>query len=275
MDILQEYRQDGIYLKHGVDAAPNDAAFPMHIHGTCEIYFFLAGKVEYLVEGTSYPLRPGSLLLMRPAESHKPKILASCCYERYNINFPLSLFANIDPEGRLMRPFLDRPLGRGNLYASAEFGDFPLQKMFHEMCYCEKDEYGKRLKILTRLLCMLDAVHKAYLKRGASEYMPPKCRSEEIVTYVNTNLLEDISVPMLAEHFFLSVSQFNRVFKAATGAAPWTYITVKRLTAAKEKIRGGASVQSAFECSGFGDYSTFYRAYTKHFGHAPTEDHII
>ena len=48
MDILQEYRQDGIYLKHGMDAAPNDAAFPMHIHGTCEIYFFLAGKVEYL-----------------------------------------------------------------------------------------------------------------------------------------------------------------------------------------------------------------------------------
>lgn len=274
MDILRQYRQDDIYLKHAVTDAPNDATFRMHIHETCEIYFFLAGKVEYLVEGTSYPLRSGSLLLIRPAESHKPRILESRCYDRYNINFPLSLFESIDPDGRLMRPFTDRPLGRGNLYTAAELGDLPLQKIFHEMCYCEEDAYGKRLKVLTDLLCMMDAVHKAYLKRGAAEYMPPTCRTEEIVAYVNAHLFEDISIPMLAEHFFLSASQFNRVFKAATGAAPWTYITVKRLTAAKEKIRSGTSVQSAFESSGFGDYSAFYRAYTKHFGHAPTEDAV-
>lgn len=272
MDILQEYKKKGIYVKHAVTEAPSDADFPMHIHGTCEIYFFLAGKVEYLVEGTSYPLRSGSLLLMRPAESHKPRILTPLGYERYNINFPLSLFADMDPEGRLMRPLTDRPLGRGNLYTSDELTDLPLQKLFFEMCYSDADEYGKRLKIRTNLWRILDAVYQAYLQRGAAEYTPPACRNEEIVAYVNAHLSEDLSIPLLAEHFFLSPSQFNRVFKAATGAAPWTYITAKRLTAAKEKIHGGTSVQSAFEGSGFGDYSAFYRAYTKHFGHAPTED---
>lgn len=274
MDILREYRQGSIYLKHAVTDSPKDAVFPMHLHDTCEMYFFLTGKVEYLVEGSSYPLRSGSLLLMRPSETHKPKILESRVYERYNVNFPLSLFENMDPEGRLMRPFADRPLGRGNLYTPAELGDFPFEKMFHEMCYSEADGYGKRLNILTHLLCMLSAVQKAYVKRGAAAYTPPACRTEEIVAYVNAHLFEDVSIPKLSEHFFLSESQFSRVFKAATGAAPWTYITAKRLNAAREKIRVGASAQSAFESSGFGDYSAFYRAYTKHFGHAPTEDSV-
>ena len=62
----------------------------------------------------------------------------------------------------------------------------------------------------------------------------PLKRNEEIVAYVNAHLSEDISIPLLAEHFFLSPSQFNRVFKAATGAAPWTYITAKRLTTAPQ-----------------------------------------
>ena len=140
------------------------------------------------------------------------------------------------------------------------------------MCYSTEDEYGKRLKVLTNLLHILDAVYQAYLQRGAAEYMPPACRTEEIVAYINAHLSDDISIPLLAEHFFLSPSQFNRVFKAAMGASPWAYITAKRLTTAREKIRGGDSVQSAFEGSGFCDYSAFYRAYTKHFGHAQTGD---
>lgn len=272
MDFLHEYKKNGLYLKHAVTETPCDDDFPMHIHGTCEIYLFVAGKVEYLVEGTSYPLRQGSLLLMRPAESHKPRILTSSRYERYNINFPLSIFEDIDPEGRLMRPFCDRPLGRGNLYTCDTLSDLPLQKLFFEMCYSSEDEYGKRLKFRTNLLRILDAVYRAYLERGASGYIQQGSRAEEIVAYVNAHLYEDVSIPCLAEHFFLSPSQFNRVFKSATGAAPWTYITVKRLTAARERIRGGEYVQSAAMGSGFSDYSSFYRAYIKHFGHAPTED---
>ena len=97
--------------------------------------------------------------------------------------------------------------------------------------------------------------------------------TERIVMYVNDHLTEDISVHQLAEHFYLSTSQFNRVFKQATGAAPWDYVIKKRLTLAKELLRNGASAQKAAELCGFRDYSVFYRAYTRHFGHAPKHSH--
>ena len=92
---------------------------------------------------------------------------------------------------------------------------------------------------------------------------------ERVVMYVNDHLTEDISVPELAEHFYLSVSQFNRVFKQATGAAPWDYVIKKRLTIAKELLRNGILAQEAAESCGFRDYSVFYRAFTRYFGYPP------
>ena len=45
-----------------------------------------------------------------------------------------------------------------------------------------------------------------------------------------------------------------------------------RVTLAKEKILQGNCAKTACEESGFNDYSSFYRAYTKHFGVSPSSD---
>ncbi len=270
MDILNEHRQNGIYLKHAVTEKPDDRDFPMHLHGSAEIYYFVDGKTDYIVEGTVYSLRKGDVLLIRPSESHKPRITDGVRYERYNVNFPVSFFSSVDPEGRLLRPFLDRPLGKGNLYGSSELGDLPLEKMFRELCYTQEDEYGKRLRIFAFLMRVLEHVGAAYQKRGAQDNAESD-RHSEIVEYVNANLFAISSVSEVARHFYLSSSQFGRVFKAATGASPWDYIKTKRLAEASKLISEGKSAGDAAAECGFNDYSAFYRSYVRHFGRAPTE----
>lgn len=269
--MLNEYSFDNIYIRHAVDDCPDDRDFTMHIHEQCEIYFFVSGSVEYLVEGSKYPLSENSLMIMRPAESHKPKIIGNSRYERYAINFPVSFANSIDPEGRLMKPFIDRPLGKDNPYSSLELDMTLVNRLFSEMCFVA-DDYGKQLTIKTHLFILLDMIDRAFSKKDSTEHKPQSA-SERMVIYVNNYLFEDISVPSLAKHFYLSPSQFSRVFKQATGAAPWEYITKKRLTATKEMIRRGSSAQSASESCGFKDYSAFYRAYMKHFGCAPKQEH--
>lgn len=269
MEILQEFYSKDLHARYAVSEKPDDKDFTMHVHESCEIFYFVSGNAEYLVEGARYPLEPGSLLIMRPTESHRTHILGSGRYERYTLNFPVSAVDCIDPEHRLLKAFFERPLGRGNFYA---LDKIRLEKIFYDMCRCNEDDYGKMVKILINLFTLLDIIDKAYLKRDSAEYTEPQNLSEQIVAYVNTNLFEKISVPLLAENFFLSVSQFSRIFKQATGAAPWEYITIKRLTAAKEKIRRGASAQYAAEDCGFGDYSAFYRSYVKYFGCSPKSD---
>lgn len=270
MNILEEFNSEELYTRYAVDEKPDDGSFTMHVHEQCEIYCFVSGDAEYLVEGARYPLNAGSVLIMRPAESHKVKILGGGKYERYAVNFPPSFTERLDPRRVLMEPFFERPLGRGNLYPAPELGGEAL-KLLGEMCR-GGEGYERQLLISTRLFSILEMIYKAYLKRETAEYAPPTELSEQIVTYVNNNLFEELSIPALAERFFLSASQLSRVFRRATGASPWEYIIIKRLTAAREKIRRGKPAGYAAESCGFSDYSAFYRAYVKRFGCPPKDD---
>lgn len=267
--MLNEYSFGNIYIRHAVDDCPEDHTFTMHIHEGCEVYFFVAGNVEYLVEGSRYPLKENTLMIMRPAEAHKPVILSRERYERYAINFPVSFGEGIDPRNTLTKAFTQRGLGKNNRIGDSAMDMELVGRLFAQMC-ADADDYRKQLTIKTHLLMLLDMIICAYDKQATVE-PKPQSTAERMVAYVNKHLFESISVPELAEHFFLSPSQFSRVFKQATGAAPWEYITKKRLTAAKEKIRGGVSARQASESCGFGDYSAFYRAYTKYFCCPPTD----
>jgi mannose-6-phosphate isomerase-like protein (cupin superfamily) len=53
-----------------------------HNHDFYEIYFFISGKVTYLIEGKSYKLKPGDILLINNRELHKPIIQQGQEYER-------------------------------------------------------------------------------------------------------------------------------------------------------------------------------------------------
>ncbi len=268
--MLKEYSFGDIYIRHAVDDCPDDKLFTMHIHEHCEIYFFVWGNVEYLVEGSKYSLSESALMIMCPAEAHKPKILGKERYERYAINFPLTFAESIDPQNRLVKAFTERPLGKDNMLGCSVIDMELVGKLFAEMCSDDED-YRRQLTIKTHLLMLLEMISRAYGRRETVEHKQ-QSTAERVVAYVNDHLFESISVPKLAERFYLSTSQFSRVFRQATGAAPWEYITKKRLTAAKEKIRGGSSARKASESCGFGDYSAFYRAYTKYFGCSPTDN---
>ena len=268
--MLKEENLEEIYIRHAIDECPEIQNCPMHVHERYEIYFFVSGKVEYLVEGANYSLGECSLMVMRPGEFHAPKICSRKRYERYAINFPAALVERVDPEGRLLQPFMERPLGRNNVYGADDMDMGAMQRLFYEICYSKEDAYGRKLIATTHLIMMLEMIRKAFLQveRAEEDSQNPK---EQMVRYVNKHLFDKLSVPMLAEHFYLSPSQFGRVFHQATGATPWEYIIKKRLMAAKEKIKSGISTKEACEECGFTDYSVFYRAYVKQFGCSPKQ----
>lgn len=53
-------------------------------------------------------------------------------------------------------------------------------------------------------------------------------------------------------------------------ATPKRYITERRLSLARREILLGAKAAVISAQCGFSDYSAFFRAYKKHFGHSPT-----
>lgn len=265
--MLNEYENHNIYIRHAIDEKPRLVNDDMHIHSRCEIYLFISGKVDYLVEGSRYPLKPDSLLIMRPSELHIARIVKAERYERFAINFPLDFMKEADPDMHLARAFLDRELGKENLFTEEQL-DVKLARTLFTNMVNAKNDYERNLALKTNLPLLLYIIDKAFINRKQSEKNPPGF-AEKVVSYINQHLFEEITIPELSEYFNYSPSQFTRLFKKNVGSAPWDYILRKRLTAARSLLYKGISTQNACEECGFSDYSSFYRSYVKYFNESP------
>lgn len=263
------YRDADLYSHHTVDHRPVPDEFSMHAHEWMEIFFFISGQGSYLVEGTPYPLLPGDILIMRAAETHTLTISPDQPYERIAFHFSPSLLAEIDPQGRLLRPFLDRPLGQRNYYPASADPEGRLRAAFSGFCFDGIPDV--KLNLLARLLLFLTTLDGLY-EQSRMYHFSPQSLQGQLIAYVNEHLFHNISLQTVADHFYRSRSQISRVFQQATGSPLWQYVTIKRLMAARAMIQRGETASTACISCGFSDYSSFFRAYRAHFGHAPKED---
>ncbi|QDU75710.1 HTH-type transcriptional activator RhaS [Bremerella volcania] len=95
---------------------------------------------------------------------------------------------------------------------------------------------------------------------------------EKVVNFVLRNYEQPLRVNDLAAMVHLSVSQFDRRFKALYHMTPQQYILRVRLHAACHEIlaSGGTVAQIATRC-GFYDQSYFSKQFRKHLGISPTD----
>ncbi len=248
-----------------LDVAPNPSRFRMHTHTTVELYIFLQGNGVFHIEGSAYPLKPGDLLVMAPAESHCIAVDVAHPYERLVLNFSPDFFHSIDPQNILMQAILNRKPGKFNCYHSSELPD--CHKHIQAMINPDGDP---RMNLLSGLLPLLTQLNRVYMDRNDTP--EPDTAEYKIIRYINKNLAKPITLDLLCDQFFISKSQLCRLFKRSTGTTVGHYITVKRLMKAKQLLESGERPTHVFSRCGFNDYSVFYRAYVKHFGHAPADE---
>jgi AraC-like DNA-binding protein len=267
MGNLYSYKERGLSFSHSLTEQPVPDAFRMHNHTNMELYCFLRGRGVYHIEGSEYLLEPGDVLLMHPSESHYIDLDCEQPYERIVLNFTEECLLVLDPEGWLLRPFRDRPAGKYNLYKSEEFpGGSP--SYFSAMM---KPEGNPRVNLLCGLLPLLRQICLLWQTRSEERDAPGETLQYRIIRYVNRNLTGRLTLDQICEKYYISKSQLCRLFKKATGTTLWNYVTVKRLALARELLAKGEQPTHIYSRCGFADYSTFYRAYTKHYGSAPAE----
>lgn len=264
------YKDETMMFRHPFDESPNNDPFYMHIHDQFEILYFISGEASCTVETTTTRLLPDTMIIMRPMESHRITILGKSPYERYTLNFSTELADIFDNERKLLAPFFDRPLGQNNVYHSSEF-DISPKKLFAAM---EKpvSALNEKNNILTYFYALLGQINSVFEERKQDFTSFEKTLASQAAKYINTHLYDELSVQIIADHFYVSVSQLNRQFKKASGFSIWEYIIGKRLVSVRNLIRDGVPVTHAYQQCGFNDYSSFYRLYIKKFGVPPKSD---
>ena len=261
MPTLYSYKERELQLHHSLTEQPKPDGFKMHNHTSLELYCFLRGKGVYHIEGSEYILQPGDVLIMHPSESHYIDLDRSQPYERIVLNFTEELLLSLAPEGWLLRPFRERETGKNNLYKSDVFPAL-LRTMLNP-------EGNRRVNILCGLIPMLDQICKLWLTRTEDDSLEGETTEYRIIRFVNRNLTRDLALDEICEKFFISKSQLQRLFKKATGTTLWHYVTVKRLALAQQLLEQGEQPTHIYSRCGFADYSTFYRAFVKAYGHSP------
>lgn len=253
---------------------PSSQEVPLHHHDFYEIYFFISGKVQYNIEGHSYLLTPGDILLIRPLELHQPLFPArSGGYERIvlwlNQDFlhqfgladePLSACFNGEPgRANLLRP--DENVRQLLL--------FYLDQLLQESA---SSEYGSKVSCLSHLALILSQL----CRMSTQEPQEPEPREisnviYQIWSYINDHYTEDLSLDYLANRFFISKYHLSREFARISGTSVHRFLVQKRLILAKQMMMEGTSSSEVYQHCGFGDYSTFYRAFKAEFQMSPRE----
>lgn len=244
----------------------------LHTHTRCEIFCCFRGNGYYVTEGARNRLEHGRIFLMRPGEMHKIDLMGLEPKEALAFHFSCELVERIDPERRLLSPFFDRPLGMNNIYDHAAVAPTEIYALLQQMREYQGDNYDKCIQVTALLFSVLAELRKLF---DAKAYSTPGKSSQlmhSVISYVNDNLTLELTPELLCEKFHFSRAQLDRNFKNTTGSTVWAYITAKRLLRAQAYIQDGMRITEAASACGFKDYSTFYRAYRKHFGAQPSEN---
>ena len=255
------------------DAIPKDVA--LHHHDFYEIYFFLSGSVLYNIESRSYLLTPGDILLIRPMQLHQPIFDGkSGNYERIVLWLNSAFMDQFGINGELLSAcFHSARPGHAGLLRPDEHIRQKLQYLLEQLLQ-EQDsqEYGHEISCLSYLALILSQLCRLSIQEPLEVEASDASRViYDVLEYINEHFQEDLSLDSLANRFFISKYHLSREFTKVTGSSVHRYVTQRRLITAKQMMSEGISTTSVCQHCGFGDYSSFYRAFKSAYQISPRE----
>lgn len=264
------YLEENYHFFHLRDTAGQERDF--HFHDFDKIVLLLAGRVDYTVEDATYSLRPWDVLLVKHHTIHKAVIDRAVPYDRVILYLDRLYFARRAPDAGLLDCFdwADRS-GQYLLSPDEEQKKALAEAISSYEALIGDRQLGAQLLrdgCISRLLVHVNRLSvSASVPRRPEQVTDPKIA--QILSYINENLTDELSVEALCERVYLSRYHFMRLFKAQTGLTVHAYVRQKRLIQAARLIREGVPAARAAAESGFADYSAFHRAFRELFGTSP------
>ena len=247
----------------------------LHHHDFYEVYFFLSGNVQYIIENRSYLLTPGDVLLISPMELHQPMFGSEQReYERIvlwidkqfleGFSLPRQSFTACFDTGAPNYSNLLRPEG-----ANRQFLIFLLEQLISESSSTDPYQEICALSYLAQVMVLLNRLS---LQQRRENVVPtPDSTVYSILGYINEHYNENLSLDDLANKFFISKYHLSREFQRLVGTSVHRYIVQKRLVMAKQMLSSGKPSSEVYQNCGFGDYSNFYRAFKAEYQISPKD----
>ncbi len=248
--------------------------FEFHYHDFNKIIIFISGNVTYLIEGKAYKLKPWDILFIGSNDIHKPVIDHDGPYERIIIWInSLFLKKHNDNDCNLLSCFEMASSQSFNLLRlSPEFPGYIRYTISQLEDACNSNEFGSHVLQNSFFIQLIVYMNRLFLGIDKKEKIVDVEYDEKIssiLKYINENISDNLSIDTIASHFYLNKYYLMHSFKKQTGYTIHSYIIKKRLIMVNNLVKSGQSIGDACIKSGFGDYSSFVRAFKNTYGISP------
>ncbi len=249
---------------------------PAHTHNYYEIYIYLAGSIKMQIEGNLYAVKKGDVVVIPPYTIHqlisheKPDVpfyeriimyVSEACLKSFQFNeYGLLSSLHLATENKRYH------------FAINDHHEYETIYKCMRQIYYNRDStlYGAQLinraNILKMMTLICRNIHEELKPQGVLHTNP---LVENILSYINSNYSDDISMDSLAEHFYVNKSTLAKEFKNQTSQTIHSYLIMKRVNVAKQEMANGIPPSQAYLLTGFREYSTFYRTFVKFEGISP------
>lgn len=258
----------------------NDLTEIEHHHDFIEIVFITKGKGIQVISSNEYEVSEGDIFILQGFQNHyfKDAGKAEIINVMYDpVKSPGLISSEIKTIDGYNALFILEPRYRSRMH-------------FKNMLHLNRVDLAKSEYILNGMLNELMAKEPGYemflknkleeiiifLSRKYSQISIPKAKSlvriGKAIEYIERNFQSNIYISQLAEMSYMSVRNFQRIFKEATGQAPNDYLLGLRIqNASRILIETDLAVYHISERVGISDWYYFSKAFKKKFGVSPVK----
>lgn len=251
-------------------ASYEDISFLSHWHNEIELIYVRNGQADICVTDHSFLAKAGDLIICDSGDIHY-----SNSQEMENvlefIIFDSGIITNMYESPCFISPFVKREdLIRLGLFEKVDklFENVSKELQMREKYY--QDVVMAQLREIWYLL-------KRYIPRGnvnkpsLSRRMEQLNDFQQLLSYMENNFADDISLTVAAEMIGFSESHFSKTFKKMTGINFVTYLNMVRVENAAEKLKNTSDkiTDIALSC-GFDNVRTFNRVFKDVTGSTPS-----
>ena len=234
-----------------------------HSHPFCEILFVLSGEGEVTVEGNTYPIVKGDVIVYNPNSVHMERTVAQSGVELAFFGITNFKIENLPAD------FLLDPQWSPVLHTKEDEEDFAfyfrslVREVAADQPYSElMAKYWARL-ILIRILRLANISEAKFVTNAIFT---------RIHQYLTKHFAEISCMEQICEELNINKYYLSHIFKKYMGTPPMQYVMLRRIAYAKQLLQETDMSASAIgEACGYHDRVLFFKAFRKAEGMTPGE----
>lgn len=267
---ISKYTPPVLFVHKKDIATPN--GYFLHLNNYVEMYIYISGDADYIVEDSYIPLERGDVVIILPHEVHVPVIRSKGVYERFYMLIPIDAFDKFE-----INPLEKYYSMEGHKISLSEKNKNEFLRLLYQISTLSDDKDIQKVRLMTAgLLLQAQGVLSTVKHRTSktdeveiSSDIPENLR--EILKYIGLYAQEIPSVESIAKHFYISPQYLSTMFKKYVGVNANQYLRIKKIALAKSFLEKGSTVAEAcYEC-GFSDSSHFIKNFKQYVGMTPKQ----